>query len=58
MGASISTTRAEAGDSSSEETRKMTAEEMQLLQIQNMPKYSRPETFEEKLYRKVCIHHQ
>lgn len=33
---------------------KMTAEEMQLQQIQqSIPKYSRPETFEEKLYRKV-----
>ncbi|GFH58659.1 hypothetical protein CTEN210_15135 [Chaetoceros tenuissimus] len=32
---------------------KMTAEEMQLQQIQqSIPKYSRPETFEEKLYRK------
>lgn len=31
----------------------MTAEEMQLKQIeQSMPRYSRPETFEEKLYRK------
>ena len=32
----------------------MTAEErMRLEQIQNVPKYSRPETFDEKLYRKV-----
>jgi len=29
-----------------------TEEEMQLQQIQNMPKYARVESFEEKLYRK------
>lgn len=35
-------------------TSQMTAEEMQLKQIeQSMPRYSRPETFDEKLYRKV-----
>ena len=36
------------------ETTKMTAEELQLKQIeQSMPRYSQPETFEQKLYRKV-----
>ena len=36
------------------EAPRMTAEEMQLKQITNsIPSYSRPETFEEKLYRKV-----
>jgi hypothetical protein len=49
MGSS-SSTLAEA----SQEQPKMTAEEMQMQQItQSMPSYSRPETFEEKLYRKV-----
>ncbi len=60
MGASVSSsssstatvTQMESADAGGE-PQKMTAEEMQLLQIQNMPKYSRPETFEEKLYRKV-----
>jgi hypothetical protein len=34
----------------------MTAEEMQLKQIeQSMPRYTRPETFEEKVYRKVSF---
>jgi hypothetical protein len=31
----------------------MTAEELQLKQIEEMPRYSQPETFEQKLYRKV-----
>jgi hypothetical protein len=58
MGASISRTQAEANNNinnteSNDGTAKMTAEEYQLLQVQNMPKYVRPETFEEKLYRKV-----
>jgi len=36
------------------ETTKITAEELQLQQIeQSMPRYSQPETFEQKLYRKV-----
>jgi hypothetical protein len=47
MGSS-SSTLAEA----SQEQPKMTAEEMQQI-TQSMPSYSRPETFEEKLYRKV-----
>ena len=33
----------------------MNAEELRLLQIQDMPKMSRSETFDEKLYRKVSI---
>ena len=54
----MSTTQAEAAGSSSNDVtnafkKKMTAEEMQLSQIHQMPKYIRPETFEEKLYRKV-----
>ena len=51
MGSSQST---QAQASNPEASPKMTAEEMQLQQIQqSIPKYSRPETFEEKLYRKV-----
>jgi hypothetical protein len=39
---------------SASEKPQMTAEEMQLKQIeQSIPRYSRPETFDEKLYRKV-----
>lgn len=50
MGSSQST----QAQASNPEAPKMTAEEMQLQQIQqSIPKYSRPETFEEKLYRKV-----
>jgi len=54
MGAASSTpTRA----APSEDTPKMTVEEMQLQQIvaQSMPTYVRPETFEQKLYRKVSL---
>mmetsp|Transcript_6658 Transcript_6658/g.8423 ORF Transcript_6658/g.8423 Transcript_6658/m.8423 type:complete len:135 (+) Transcript_6658:103-507(+) len=58
MGAAISTQAQpsiENNGPNSKETNiapRMTAEEMQLAQIQEMPKYIRPETFEEKLYRK------
>lgn len=49
---SVTSTHAQAAP----EAPKMTAEEMQLQQITNsMPSYKRPETFEERLYRKVCI---
>jgi hypothetical protein len=34
---------------------RMTAEEMQLKQIEQMPLYKRPETFDEKLWRKVRL---
>lgn len=34
---------------------RMTAEEMQLQQIELMPTYKRPETFDEKLWRKVSL---
>eukprot|EP00979_Chaetoceros_neogracilis_P003189 scaffold550_cov220-Chaetoceros_neogracile.AAC.1 len=41
---------------SASEKPQMTAEEMQLKQIeQSIPRYSRPETFDEKLYRKPLI---
>ncbi len=37
------------------EGEKMTAEEMQLRQIEQIPTYKPPETFEQKLYRKVSF---
>jgi hypothetical protein len=52
MGATVSTTKAESNQNSN--NAQMTAEEYQLMQeIKGMPKYVQPETFEQKLYRKV-----
>eukprot|EP01083_Nonionella_stella_P077771 212516_1 len=47
MGATTSTQAEPLGES-----KKMTAEEMQLRQIEQIPTYKPPETFEQKLYRK------
>ena len=38
-----------------EDVDSMNAEELRLLQIQDMPKMARSETFDEKLYRKVTV---
>lgn len=66
MGSSLSRTRATQAEADNTSTgidatssQNVTAEEMEVLQEirQSMPKYIQPETFEQKLYRKVRVHY-